>query len=228
MLSYKGTFADTKTKSSSLASYRATLTFQDSKQVDSTGVIKQYQPWYQSAVAAGMQSAGFYKGLVKKLANVISFIDPAGFDSGKPGDVEEALEAGLLFMEKATAGNRWVSDQSTYGLDTNFVYNSLQATYLSDVLAVSLTKSLENTYVGKSLADVDASTVVSFMSNEMAAYKQAKVISASDDAPAGYKNLKVSINGPVMAISVEIKLSTLIYFIPISISISQISSEAEG
>lgn len=226
MLSYKGTFTSAKSKAAALATYRATLCMQDAKQVDSQGAVKTYQPWLLSCVAAGMQSAGFYKGLVKKFANVISFVDPSGFDSGKPGDVESALEAGILFMEKATAGNRWVSDQSTYGLDTNFVYNSLQATYLADVLAIDLSKSLETAYVGKSLADVDAGTVLSFLSNKMDIYKKSKVISASDDAPAGYKNVKISINGPVLDVSVEVKLSTSIYFIPLSISISQISQTA--
>lgn len=228
MLSYKGTFATAKTKAASLATYRATLCIQDSKQVDSQGSVQTYQPWMLSCIAAGMQSAGFYKGLVKKFANVISFIDPSGFDSGKPGDVESALEAGLFFLEKATAGNRWVSDQSTYGLDTNFVYNSLQATYLADVLAIDLSKSLETAYVGKSLADVDAGTVLSFLSNKMDVYKKSKVISASDDAPAGYKNVKITINGPVLDVSVEVKLSTCIYFIPLSISISQITQTASA
>lgn len=226
MLSYKGSFTNAKAKAAALASYRAILCMQDAKQVDSQGAVKTYQPWFLSCIAAGMQSAGFYKGLVKKFANVISFVDPTGFDSGKPGDVESALEAGLFFMEKATAGNRWVSDQSTYGLDTNFVYNSLQATYLADVLAIDLSKSLETAYVGKSLADVDAGTVLSFLSNKMDIYKKSKVISASDDAPAGYKNVKISINGPVMDVAVEVKLSTSIYFIPLSISISQISQTA--
>ena len=226
MVSYKGSFTNAKSKAAALASYRAILCMQDAKQVDSQGAVKTYQPWFLSCVAAGMQSAGFYKGLVKKFANVISFVDPTGFDSGKPGDVESALEAGILFMEKATAGNRWVSDQSTYGLDTNFVYNSLQATYLADVLAIDLSKSLETAYVGKSLADVDAGTVLSFLSNKMDIYKKSKVISASDDAPAGYKNVKISINGPVLEVSVEVKLSTSIYFIPLNISISQISQTA--
>lgn len=228
MLSYKGTFANAKAKSSSLATYRATLCMQDAKQVDSQGAVQIYQPWLLSCVAAGMQSAGFYKGLVKKFANVISFVDPVGFDSGKPGDVESALESGLLFLEKATAGNRWVSDQSTYGLDTNFVYNSLQATYLADVLAIDLSQSLETAYVGKSLADVDAGTVLSFLSSKMDVYKKSKVISASEDAPAGYKNVKITINGPVLDVSVEVKLSTSIYFIPLSISISQITQTASA
>jgi len=226
MLSYKGTYLEAKAKSGSAASYRATMTMQDAKQVDSLGSIQQYQPWYQSVVAAGMQSAGFYKSIVKRFANVISFVDPTGFDSGSPGDVSDALDSGLLFMEEASAGVRWVSDQTTYGFDTNFVYNSLQAVYLSDVLSLDLAESLGNAFTGKSLADVDAGVVLGFVTTKMDGYKKLKMIASSDDAPLGYKNVTIEIDGPVLSVNLEAKLSTSIYFIPIVLELSQVSSSA--
>jgi hypothetical protein len=226
MLSYKGTYADSKTKAGSLASYRATMTMQDAKQIDSLGAIQTYQPWYQAVIAAGMQSAGFYKSIVKRFANVISFIDPSGFDSGNPGDVSDALDSGILFMENANAGVRWVSDQTSYGFDTNFVYNSLQAVYLSDVLSLDLAESLGNAFTGKSLADVDAGVVLGFVSTKMDGYKKLKMIASSDDAPLGYKNVTISIDGPVLSVSLEAKLATSIYFIPIVLELSQVQSSA--
>lgn len=228
MASFKGTYADAKLKASTLATYRAIMCMQDVTQVDSQGVVKQFQPWMQSVIAAGMQSAGFYKSLMKKFANVISVIDPSGFNNGSPGSVEDALESGIMFMEKVTSGIRWVSDQSCYLLDSNFVYNSLQATYDADVVSLDLAASLENAYVGQSLADVDAATVLAFISNKMAGYKQLKLIGTSEDAPAGYKNVSIQIDGPIMSVKLEIKLSSAIYFIPITMEISQITSSAEG
>jgi hypothetical protein len=209
-----------------LANYRCSLTVQKVAQVDSTGNIQTFLPWYAACVAAGMQAGGFYKSITNKFANVISFVDPTGFDSGSPGDVEDALDAGLLFLTQDTAGNRWVSDQTTYGFDTNFVYNSIQATYCSDILALDLADAFQKAFVGKSLADVDAATAKSFLAQKMDGYKKIKLIAASDDAPLGYKNDKISISGPEMDVSVEIKLATAIYFIPISLSFSQVQSAA--
>ncbi len=209
-----------------LANYRCSLTMQQATQVNALGVITTFMPWYTAVIAAGMQAGGFYKSICNKLANVISFTDPSGFDSGNPGDVEAALSAGLLFLTANTAGSLWVSDQTTYGFDTNFVYNSIQAVYASDIIALDLTASFQSAFVGQSLADVDAASALGYLSQKMEGYKKLKLIAASDDAPLGYKNASVSILAPTMYIQVEIKLATAIYFIPISINVSQVQSTA--
>jgi hypothetical protein len=226
MLSFKGDYADAEAKAASLASYRCYLTFQDVDQIDSKGEKQTFAPWYSACVAAGMQAAGFYKSFTNKLANVIAYKDPAGFDSGSPGDVEKALLAGLLLLQSATAGVKWVSDQSTYGIDSNFVYNSLQAVYAADVLALDLAESFQTQFVGKSLADVTRADGLAFLAQKMDIYRRIKLIASSDDAPLGYKNEDVTISGPTMTIKVEIKLATTIFFIPISIDISQVEQAA--
>ena len=60
----------------------------------------------------------------------------------------------------------------------------------------------------------------------MDTYKRQKLIAASDDAPLGFKNATIEIVAPVMRVGVEIKLATAIYFIPISLDISSITSSA--
>jgi len=222
----EATYTNAKAMAQGLANYRCSLVCQQPTQVNSGGVITTFMPWYNAVVAAGMQTGGFYKSICNKLANVISFNDPAGFDSGSPGDVEDALLAGLLVMEKTTAGNTWISDQTTYGFDTNFVYNSIQAVYASDLIALDMAASFKAAFVGKSLADVSAATGLSYLSQKMAGYMRIKLIATSDDAPAGYKNAKVTILAPEMDVSVEIKLATAIYFVPISINISQVQQSA--
>ena len=199
---------------------------QKTTQANSANEIVNYMPWHTACIAAGMQAAGFYRAIVNKQANVISFTDPEGFDSGSPGDLEDALDSGLLFLEKTIAGNFWVSDQTTYGVDTNFVYNSCQAVYAADLVSLDLAASFKTAYVGRSLADVDAGSALAFLSSKMDSYRGNKLIAASDDAPLGFKNAKVAINGPIMEVSVEIKLSTGLYFIPITIEISQVTSTA--
>jgi hypothetical protein len=222
----ENTYNNAKAMAQGLANYRCSLTCQQATQVNSLGSITNFMPWYNAVVAAGMQTGGFYKSITNKLANVISFTDPDGFDSGSPGDVEDALNAGLLVMMQTTAGNSWISDQTTYGFDTNFVYNSIQAVYASDLIALDLAASFKAAFVGKSLADVSAATGLSYLSQKMAGYMRIKLIAPSDDAPAGYKNAKVSILAPEMDVAVEIKLATAIYFIPISINISQVQQQA--
>jgi len=224
--SYEGSFADAKARSGSLANARISLTMQKTSQVNSAGAIVSFAPWHTACIAAGMQAAGFYKSITNKFANVISFTDPSGFDSGSPGDIETAIDAGLLFLEKAVVGNKFVVDQTTYGIDTNFVYNSIQAMYAADLVSLDLADSYQVAFVGQSLADVDASTALSFLASKMDSYKKQKLIAASSDAPLGYKNARVRISGPIMEIGVEIKLATAILFIPINIEISQVQSEA--
>lgn len=225
-LSFGGTYAEAVAEAGSLANARITLCMQRTSQVNSLGQVVSYQPWHTACIAVGMQAAGFYRSITNKFANVISFTDPQGFDSGSPGDIEAALDAGLLFLEKAVVGNKWVADQTTYGIDTNFVFNSLQAMYAADIVSLDLADSFQTAFVGQSLADVDASTALSFLASKMDAYKKQKLIAASDDAPLGFKNANVRINGPIMEVRVEIKLATAILFIPINIEISQVQSEA--
>lgn len=226
VLSFWGDYSDAKAKAQTLANYRHSMTFQKVSQVDSQGNVVEFLPYLGACIAAGMQAAGFYKGITNKFANIISYKDPDGFDSGSPGDVEDALLAGLLILQRETAGSKWVSDQTTYGFDTNFVYNSLQATYLADIVAADLSDSLQRAFVGQSFADVDAATALAFIATKMEEYRRIKAITADDEAPLGYRNAKVSISGPTMFVSVEIKLSTTIYFIPIELTISQVQSSA--
>lgn len=221
ILSFKGAFADAKEKAGDLASFRAALAIQDVK-VGAT----QYQPWYLACVAAGLQTAGFYKAIFNKLMNVSSVVDPSGFDSGSPADVEEALTAALLIAENAPSGTMFVSDQTTYGIDDNFVYNSIQAVYAADIIQVDLAEFLQRRFVGESLADVEAATVASAISDRMNQYKRLKLIAASSDAPLGYRNLSVEINGPIIYIGIEIKLATAIYFLAVDLEISQVTSAA--
>lgn len=228
MLSKQASYSAVKAAAASLTNFRATMFFQPSSQVNSLGNVTEYQPWHTACIAAGMQSAGFYKSLTNKFANVISFKDPTGFDSGNPGDVEDAIDAGLFFMQQETAGNKWVVDQTTYGFDTNFVYNSLQAVYMADVLAIQLSDSLQKFIVGQSLADVTSAGVVAFISKKMEEYRKLKIIGASDDAPLGYKNVVVTINGPIAEVKLEAKLATAILFIPIELELSQIQSSTSA
>jgi hypothetical protein len=226
MVSKIDTFNNLKKAAGTLSNARVSLCIQKVKNINSNGETKLFAPWMASCIAAGMQSAGFYKGIVHKYANVVSFVDPSGFNSGSIGDMESALESGMLFLEETITGSRWVSDQTTYGIDTNFVYNSLQAMFCADIVAIDLAQSFDTAFVGKSLADVDSAAALSFLTSKMARYFALKLIAGSDGYPAGFKDAVIKINGPVMEVGVNVFLSSSLMFVAISLDISQISNSA--
>jgi hypothetical protein len=225
-LSYMGTYAAAKQKAQTMGNYRISMAMQQASQVNSQGNIVVFQPWIVSVIASGMQAAGFYKSICNKAANLTSFMDPSGYDSGSPGDVEDALEAGLLPLAQDTTRNYFVSDQTTYGFDNNVVFNSIQAVYLSDVIALDLTNSLQVQFVGKSFADVTEAVVGAFIAQKMAGYKTQKAIVGTTISPLGYKNLNINIQAPALYVSVEIIIASAIYFIPLNISIDTVGNES--
>lgn len=228
MLSKWDTYANAKAHAQALSSFRATMCFQKTSKTNSEGVIEDFFPWHTAVVAAGMQSAGFNESITAKKANVISHIDPSGFDSGNQGDVSDAIDAGMMFLQAETAGSFWVVDQTSYGFDQSFVYNSMQAVYMSDVLAISLGESLQKFIVGKSTADITAASIAGRIAQLMDDYRKLKIIGPSDDAPLGYKNLKIKVNAPVAEINIEAKLATAYLFVPVELELSQIQSSASA
>jgi len=227
-LSFWGNYSQAKQEASSISQYRMSLVFQRASQVNGAGEIQTFLPWMAAVNAAGMQAAGFYRSIVNKFANIISFVDPEGYDSGNIDDQDDALNSGLLPLTQDIAGNKWLSDQTSYLLDQNFVYNSSQLTYASDLLSIDLTASLQRAFTGLSLADVDESTIIGFVVSKSDSYKKQKLIAASDDAPAGFKNLKVRIRGAVASLSIEYKPSGSIYFLPVTINLSEIIRENQA
>jgi hypothetical protein len=223
-----GTFAEAKEAASNLASPRMVMCFQDNKAIDSQGNLAQMQPWYGAAQAAGAQAAGFYRAIVRKFANISGAVQAAGdCDDRDDTKIEEALLAGLLPLRRHPNGGwYWVSDQTTYSKDDNFVYNSIQAMYAADTIAMTTARRMEDAFLGQSVADISASGALTFLEGIMADFRRLKLIAASDDAPLGFKNAKVTISGPAMIVEVEVKLAGAIYFIPINFYVSPVTQTA--
>lgn len=227
LCSKKGSESEVKDAAGSLNSFRCSLSFQDVNSVSANGEIKRYQPWMAAACAAGMQAAAGAKGIVKKFANVSSIVNPAWFDDEVYSDKEQALLSGLLFMERVqTGGFRWVSDQMSYAIDSNFVYNSLQAVYITDLMALTIKDRFDKAIVGKSVAEISAVAAAGLLEAVLYDFLRFKWIAPSDDAPKGYKNVSVKIVGGAMPIKFEVKLAGLIYFVPVTMTVSQVSQSA--
>jgi hypothetical protein len=178
--------------------------------------------------AAAMQAAGFYRGIFNKGINISGAVQAAGdFNDQDDDAVEQALQSGLLIVKRdENGGFRYVSDQTTYGADSNFVYNSIQATYVADVVALTTAQRMERAFVGQSYADINASLGRLAFEAIMGDMLRLKLIAKSDDAPSGWKNLKIDIQAPAMVVQAEIKLATLNYFVVINFSVSMVQQSA--
>lgn len=228
LCSYKGTFADAKDVAGNLANDRISCLFQDVIDTDSLGTLKTFQPWMGAVKAAAMQAAGFYKDITHKYIN-ISGASCTGYDPNLVSAVESALDAGLLPITKDNGGFKWVSDQTTYGADDNFVYNSLQAGYGVDLIMGTTVRRMERAFIGQSLADVDAATGKTVFGAIMEDLKRLKLIAGDDEAPAGYKNLIIKIrNGNAMLVNVEIKEATSLKFVLVQFLVQAITQTATG
>lgn len=229
-LSMRADIDTVQTAAANLASARCSLAFQDVRDLNTSGNVAQFQPWMNACKAAGMQAAGFYRAIFNKGINISGALQAAGdFNDQDDDAVEAALDAGLLIVRRPEDGGfKYVSDQTTYGKDDSFFYNSIQAVYAGDVIALTTSKLMEQAFVGQALADISASLALSTLEGIMDNLRRLKLIAFSDDAPKGFKNAVIRISGPAMVVSVEVKATTALYFIPITFQVSQIQQSASG
>lgn len=227
-VSFRGSFANAKLAAQNIANYRVACAIQDVKALAGDGTIQQFQPWMASVLAAGMQAAGFYRSLVFKGINASGALMADGsFTDQSDADLEAAIENGIMAIQRPDSGAiRWNSDQTTYATDESFVYNSVQAIYASDTIALTVAQRMENAFVGQSVADVSASLALTYLQGIMSDMKRLKLIAASDDAPLGYRNAQITISGNAMKVEVEIKLAGAILFIPITFLVTQVTQTA--
>lgn len=225
---FQGTFSAAKDAARGLATPLCTMSFLDKKVVGSDGTLVQLPPWAESCMIAGGQAAGFYRSMTHKFLNCSGSLSAAGdFDDGDDSQIEDALDAGLLVTKRHPNGGYFlVSDQTTYSRDDNGVYNSLQAMYAMNLIALTSIQRMEDTFVGQSTADVTAQGALTYFEGLMADFRRLKLITPSDDAPAGYKNATVTINGNQMLVEAEVKVSVGIDFGDIRYLVSLPSSSA--
>jgi hypothetical protein len=227
-LSVSTDFAATKNIAANLATFRCNMAFQDFKQTGSSGSIEQFLPWMGATLAAGMQSAAFYKSIEFKGINTSGILSRTGdFNSKSDSQVESALLAGLLVARRATTGGYiFLSDQTTYGRDDNFVFNSISNTYNADTLSLTMAQRMELAMVGKSVSDISAPIARAFAESVLADALRLKLISVDDTAPKGFKNLSVKIQGNVVLVAVEVKLTSTIDFVLINFLVSPVTQTA--
>lgn len=228
-LSLEDSFSVVQVAATNLASGRVSLTFQDiiHTSVDA-GLVRQ-QPWLGAVLAAGMQAAAYSKGIVHRTPNQSGVLSKDGsFDASNGTSIETALLAGLLPIKTDESVTYWASDQTTYIRDANFYHNSIQAVYVGDQLGQKLAADAERALVGESVADVTAPMALNVIKAILRDALRTKLIAPDDEAPEGYRNLRVKVANGAVTVKVECKLAGLIYFAVIDLLVSLASSTATG
>jgi hypothetical protein len=228
LMSYRGAYADAKEFAGNMAQARCVTFFQDIRDVNSVGNTVQYRPWMAACKAGGMQAAGVYKPIVNKYVNIQGALQAAGdFDDDLTDSLADALQAGLCPITVDENGAwLWASDQTTYGADNNWIFNSLQAMYVGDLIQTTTMIRTNRAFVGQSVADISASIAAMVVGRILDNFKEQKWLAASDDAPGGWKNLIIKLQGPALVVSVEIKVAGATYFVPINFQITPVVQSA--
>lgn len=190
---------------------------QDCLAIDAAGNERYMHPHVLAAMAAGMRT-GMPVGepLTYKFPNAIQvghFINPeTGLDAGdfNPGlDFDAAIDAGVLFTEKVAGGNRWVVDNTTYGIDDSFVYNRGSVMAAAQFVCKTLRETAELAFVGKKVSNGAAQSIKNVIRNKLRELNapDVNIITASDDAPEGFREdtFVVTVNGNTAKVQVEFK-----------------------
>ena len=236
-LSLKDSFSNSLDRAALLADQRLQLCIQDTRNIDAQGAIKWFQPWSQSCLLAGAR-AGSPVGtpMTFKFFNLTGIRhtdqpmstaeEDITIDFNPNVEYEQAIQGGITFFEAPQSGGiRCVVDNTTYTRDGNWVYNRGNVMYAADVLAFDFRNQLENIFVGQKNT-VKASEVKSVASSILATFLAQGITVATDEAPNGYKQLDVTINGNVININAIVVLVEGIDFILNDITITRVESEA--
>lgn len=214
------------------------IAMQDCLAVDASGNQRYMHPHVYAAFACGMrlgQAVG--EPLTFKYPNVQQvghFINPnTGLDAGdfNPGlDYDAAIDAGVLFSEKVSGGNRWVVDNTTYGVDDSFIYNRGSVMAAAQYVQKTLRETAELAFVGKKVSNGAASSIKSVVRNKLRELNapEVNIITASDDAPEGFREdtFVVTIQGNTARVQVEFKPVQGLDFVLFSFTLGDIKQSA--
>jgi len=236
-LSYKHNFNACRDRASLLADQRIQLAIQDTRNIDSQGNIKWFQPWAQACMLAGARAGSpvgtpltfkfFNASGLRHTSQSMSTAEEDVINDFNPNtQVEQAIKGGITFFEQPQSGGiRCVVDNTTYQKDGNWVYNRGNVMYAADVLSFDFRNQLENIFIGQKNT-VRASEVKSVAASILDTFLAQGITVSTPDAPNGYKQLDVRIDGNVIRINVVAVLVEGIDFILNDITITRAQSAA--
>jgi hypothetical protein len=101
-------------------------------------------------------------------------------------DYDDAINSGVLFVEKVSGAYRFVVDNTTYGLDGSFVFNRGSVMEAAHYIAKTLRATCDSAFVGKKVSNGAASSVKSVLRAKLEELNRENITVASIGAPKGY------------------------------------------
>lgn len=219
-----------------LGSELVQLVGQDVLVQDLNGNLSWKQPHMLASLLAGIRlGSEVGEPLTFKFANVAGIghaVNPAtGISAGDFDadiDFDEAIDAGVTFLERAGGGFRVVVDNTTYGTDQSFVFNRGSVVEAAQFIARSLREQTEQVFVGNKISAGQASSIKTFMRGLLLELKRREIITPSDDAPDGFKEatFSVTISGNTARVNVEVKPVQGLDFVLIDLTLGNIIQTA--
>lgn len=219
-------------------SFLVQLAMQDVLIVDAAGELKWKQPHIMAALAAGIRlGTAVGEPLTHKFINangVGHVVDPVtGLETGDFNaglDAEDAIDAGILFTEEASGGNRIVVDNTTYGIDQSFVFNRGSVVEASQFIAKTLRETAELVFVGQKVSNGVAASIKSVLRNKLRELNapEVNITTASSDAPEGFveETFVVEVQGNTARVQVEVKPVQGLDFVFITFTLGDITQSA--
>ena len=236
-LSYKNDFNSSRDRAALLADQRMQMCIQDVRNIDSQGTIKWFQPWALACMLAGARAGSpvgtpmtfkFFNatGIRHTEQSMSTAEEDIVTDFNPASSAQAAIQSGITFLEAPQSGGiRCVVDNTTYQKDANWVYNRANVMYAADVLSFDFRNQLENIFVGQKNT-IKASEVKSVAASILATFLAQGITVATDEAPNGYKQLSVAVNGNVITINAIVVLVEGIDFILNDITVTRVQSQA--
>lgn len=223
-LSLKDSYDVCKEKSGDLADARLQLVIQDVRQIDAAGTIKWFQPWALSCLLAGSRGGASIglpmtfkfmncSGIRQTAQAMTTAEEDITLDFDPDTQFDDAIQSGITFLEAPkTGGFRVVVDNTTYGIDDNWVYNRGNVIYAGDIVAYNFRNVMEARYVGLKNT-VTVAEIKSTAESVLSTFLNQGVTVSTGDAPGGYKDLTVRVEGNTIIITLTVKLVEGIDFI---------------
>ena len=163
--------ADCYTQAAVVGSELVQFHIQDVLVLDVNGNLTWKHPHVHAALCAGIRlGTEIGEPLTHKFLNVNGVghvVDPiTGLETGdfnESLDVDQAIDAGITFSEKAQGGHRIVVDNTTYGVDQSFVFNRGSVVEAAQFVAKTLRETAELVFVGKKVSNGAASSIKSVL-----------------------------------------------------------------
>lgn len=209
---------------------------QDVLVLDVNGDLTWKHPHVHAALCAGIRlGTEIGEPLTHKFLNVNGVghvVDPVtGLETGdfnESLDVDDAIDAGITFSEKAQGGHRIVVDNTTYGVDQSFVFNRGSVVEAAQFVAKSLRETAELVFVGKKVSNGAAASIKSVLRSKLQELNRNNIITASDDAPEGFveETFVVTVTGNTAEVQVEVKPVQGLDFVFITFTLGDIRQSA--